>query len=180
MYRWFGMVPQGLFEFFPIFLFGDFRSRFLGDLLWDVCMNPSWEKGLDFGVFIVLGFGVFLAEILWFLLIQRVLVDHNLAMECPWGVPTIPKVLFGSAEQIGRSGFGFGGVDPRVLFISSCLGYTGPTDALDRSDRCEPFMGFASGELLNPCIFGLCWCWSILGSFGGVLVVFWGCFCSRA
>jgi hypothetical protein len=41
--------------------------------------NPS-EKGLDFGVFIVLGFGVFLAEILRFLLIQRVLVDHNLAM----------------------------------------------------------------------------------------------------
>jgi hypothetical protein len=26
---------------------------------------------------------VFLAEILRFLLIQRVLVDHNLAMECP-------------------------------------------------------------------------------------------------
>jgi hypothetical protein len=41
--------------------------------------NP-WEKGLDFGVFIILGFGVFLAEILRFLLIQRVLVDHNLAM----------------------------------------------------------------------------------------------------
>jgi hypothetical protein len=44
--------------------------------------NP-WEKGLDFGVFVVLGFGVFLSEILRFLLIQRVLVDHNLAIECP-------------------------------------------------------------------------------------------------
>jgi hypothetical protein len=64
--------------------------------------NP-WEKGLDFGVFVVLGFGVFLAEILRFLLIQRVLVDHNLSMECPWGVHTIPKVLFGSVERIGRS-----------------------------------------------------------------------------
>jgi hypothetical protein len=85
-------------------------------------------------------------------------VDHNLVKECPCGVPTIPKVLFGSVERIGRSGVGFGGVDPRVLFIPSCPDYTGPTDALDRSDRCEPFLGFSSGELLNPCVFGLCWC----------------------
>jgi hypothetical protein len=42
--------------------------------------NPL-EKGLNFGIFVVLGFGVFLAEILRFLLILRVLVDHNLAME---------------------------------------------------------------------------------------------------
>jgi hypothetical protein len=42
--------------------------------------NPC-EKGLDFVVFVVLGFMVFLAKILRFLLIQRVLVDHNLAME---------------------------------------------------------------------------------------------------
>jgi hypothetical protein len=70
--------------------------------------NP-WEKGLGFGVFVVLGFGVFFAEILRFLLIQRVLVDHNLAMEYPWGVPTIPKVFFGSVERIRRSGVGFGG-----------------------------------------------------------------------
>jgi hypothetical protein len=144
-------------------------------LLGDVCMNPSWffslwfpsqireKKGLDFGVFVVLGFGVFLVEILRFLLIQRVLVDHNLAMEYPWGVPTIPKVLFGSVERIRKSGVGFGGVDPRVLFIPSCPGYTGLTGALDRSDRCEPFVGFASGELLNPCAFGLCCCWSVLG-----------------
>jgi hypothetical protein len=50
----------GLFEFFPVFLFGDFRSlflaifleryqgRFLGDLLGDVCMNPSWFFSLWF------------------------------------------------------------------------------------------------------------------------------------
>jgi hypothetical protein len=30
--------------------------------------------------------------------------------------------------------FGFGGVDPRVLFIPSYPGYTGLTRALDRSD----------------------------------------------
>jgi hypothetical protein len=115
-----------------------------------------WEKGLNFGVFVVLGFGVFLAEILWFLLIQWVLVDHNLAMECPWGVPNIPKVLFGSVEWIGRSGVGFGGVGPRVLIILSCPDYTDLTGALDRSDRCEPFVWFPLGELLNPCVFGLC------------------------
>jgi hypothetical protein len=94
-------------------------------------------------------------------------------------------------ERIGRLGVGFGGVDPRVLFIPSCPGYTGLTGALDRSDRCDPFVGFASGELLNPCVFGSCYCWSVLGLFGVVLlgfvwgfssvqVVFWGCFCSRA
>jgi hypothetical protein len=43
-----------LFEFFPVFLFGDFRSLFLviflesfrglslGDLFGDVCMNHLW------------------------------------------------------------------------------------------------------------------------------------------
>jgi hypothetical protein len=44
--------------------------------------NPL-AKGLDFGVFGVLGLEKFLARFLRFLLIQRVLVDHNLAMECP-------------------------------------------------------------------------------------------------
>jgi hypothetical protein len=138
---------------------------------WIPLPNP-WEKGLDFGVFVVLGFVVFLAEILRFLLIQRVLVDHNLAMECPWGVPTIPKVLFDFVERIGRSGVGFGGVDPRAMFILSCPGITGLTDALDRSDRCEPFVGFVSGEFLDPCVFGLCYCWSVLGQFGVVLLGF--------
>jgi hypothetical protein len=152
--------------------------------------NP-WAKGLGFGVFSILGLEEFLAGFLRFFLIQQVLVDHNLAMECPWGVPTIPKVLFGSVERIGRSGVRFEGVDPRVLFIPSCPGYTDLTGALDWCDRCEPFVGFASGELLNPYVFGLYWCWSVLGYFGGVLVVFvlgsssvsavfWGCFGSRA
>jgi hypothetical protein len=48
------VVPQGLFEFFPVFPFCDFRSLFLaiflegfrvlslGDLLGDVCMNFLW------------------------------------------------------------------------------------------------------------------------------------------
>jgi hypothetical protein len=99
-------------------------------------------------------------------------VDHNLAMECPCGVPTIPKVLFGSVERIERSGVGFEGVDPRVPFTPSCPGFTGLTGALDQSDWCEPFVGFVSGELLDPCVFGLCCCWSDLGRFGGVLLGF--------
>jgi hypothetical protein len=93
-------------------------------------------------------------------------VDHNLAMKCPCGVSTIPKVLFETVEQIGRSGVGFGGVDPRVLFIPSCPGLTGLTGASDRSDRCVPFVGFASGELLDLCVFGSWCCWSVLCMFG--------------
>jgi hypothetical protein len=38
-----------------------------------------------------------------------------------------------------------------VLFIPSCLGYTGLTGALDRSDRCESLVGFCLGvNCLTP------------------------------
>jgi hypothetical protein len=30
------VVPQGLFEFFPVFLFGDFRNLFFGDFLGEI------------------------------------------------------------------------------------------------------------------------------------------------
>jgi hypothetical protein len=83
-----------------------------------------------------------------------------------------PKVLFKSVEQLGRSRLGFRGVDPRVVFIPSCPGDTGLTSALDRSDRCESLVGFASGELLDSCVFGSWCCWLVLGSFGGVLLGF--------
>jgi hypothetical protein len=195
MYRWFRVVPQGLDVLF-LFIFWWFSEPFLGIFLGEIsrlfswvffegCMhepfvvrfplillpNP-WEKGLDFGVFIGLGFVMFLAEILQFLLIQRVLVDHNLGMECPWGVPTIPKGLFEIVDRIERSGVGFGGVDPRVLFIPSCPGSTGLTSASDQSDRCVPLVGFASGKLLDSCVFGSWCCWSVLGLFGVVLLDF--------
>jgi hypothetical protein len=75
-------------------------------------------------------------------------------------------------ERSGRSTFGFGGVDPRVLFIPSCPGLTSLTGVRDRSDRCRPLVGFASGELLDSCGFGL-WCFSsVLGLFGVVLLGF--------
>jgi hypothetical protein len=80
--------------------------------------------------------------------------------------------LFKSVERFGRSMFGFGGVDPRVLFIPSCPDYTGLTDALDRSNRCKSLVGFASGELLDSCVFGSWCCWSVLGLFGVVLLGF--------
>jgi hypothetical protein len=92
---------------------------------------------LDFGVFGVLGLEEFLARFLQFLLIWQVLVDKIMAMDSSRGVSIIPKVLFKSEEQFGRSKFGFGGVDPWVLFIPSWPGYTGLTGALDRSDQCS-------------------------------------------
>jgi hypothetical protein len=58
------------------------------------------------------------------------------------------------------------------LWHPSCTGTTGLTGALDRSDRYEPFVGFVSSDLLNSCVFELCWCWSVLCGFGSVLLGF--------
>jgi hypothetical protein len=80
--------------------------------------------------------------------------------------------LHKSVERFGRSRFGFGGVDSRVLFIPSCPGLTGLTGVRDRSDRCRPLVGFASGELLDSCVLGSWCCWSVLGLFGVVLLCF--------
>jgi hypothetical protein len=70
-------------------------------------------------------------------------------------------------ERFGRSRFGFGGVDPRLLFIPSYLGYTGLTGALDQSDRCNPWWVFA---WVNVWVCSLLFCVaavSSLGQFGG-------------
>jgi hypothetical protein len=52
------MVPQGLVVLFPVVLGGDFWSPFLvfflggfrdlslGDLMGEICVNPSWFFGL--------------------------------------------------------------------------------------------------------------------------------------
>jgi hypothetical protein len=81
-----------------------------------------------------------------------------------------------SVERFGRSGFGFGGVDPRVLFIPSCPGYTGLTGALDRFDRCEPWWVFARVNVLVCSLLSRVAAVSSLGPFGGRLVclVPWG------
>jgi hypothetical protein len=143
---WFGCVVPGcswwwfsepsLGDFFGLFS-GPFCLGFDGGILWEpfvvlwavIPLPNPWVKGLDFGVFRVLGLEVFLAGFLRFLLFGQVLVGLNLAMDSSWGAPNIPKVLFKSVERFGRSWFGFGGVDPQVLFIPSCLDYTGLTGA---------------------------------------------------
>jgi hypothetical protein len=57
--------------------------------------------------------------------------------------------LFKPVERFGRSKLGFGGVDPRVLFIPSFPGYTGLNGALDRSDWCNPWWIFAQVNVWN-------------------------------
>jgi hypothetical protein len=74
--------------------------------------------------------------------------------------------LFKSVERFGRSRFGFGGVDPRVLFIPSCPGHTGLTSALDRSDRCVSLVGFASSECLSVCCCLMLLLFRVGGQFG--------------
>jgi hypothetical protein len=95
-------------------------------------------------------------------------------MECPWGVPTIPKVLHKSMEWFGRSRVAFGGVDPRILFIPERPSLTDLTGAAHRPDRCRRSVGFASGECLGEFVVVLCsYCfefgsvWSSVGLFGG-------------
>jgi hypothetical protein len=58
MYRWFSVVPQGFVVLFPVVLGGDFQSPLLvvflgcfrdlalGDLIGEICGNPSWFFGL--------------------------------------------------------------------------------------------------------------------------------------
>jgi hypothetical protein len=98
------VVPQGLDVLFPVVLGGDFRSplllislgcfrdlslrdlmgKFVGTLRGSLgCDSPpkSVSKGAHFWVFRVLGFVVFLAGFLRFLLFGQVLVGLNLAMD---------------------------------------------------------------------------------------------------
>jgi hypothetical protein len=51
-----------------------------------------------------------------------------------------------------------------VLFIPSCPGYTGLIGALDRSDRCESLVGFASCERLGVFVVVSCCCCFEFGS----------------
>jgi hypothetical protein len=58
MYRRFGVVPQGFVVLLPVVFGGDFRSHLLvvllvcfrdldlGDLMGEICANPSWFFGL--------------------------------------------------------------------------------------------------------------------------------------
>jgi hypothetical protein len=72
--------------------------------------------------------------------------------------------------------FGFGGVDPRVLFIPSCPGYTGLTGALDWSDRCNPSWDFAQVNVWVSLLLSCVGAVSSLGQSRGRLacLVIWG------
>jgi hypothetical protein len=59
-----------------------------------------------------------------------------------------------------------------LLFISSCPGVIGLIGALDRSDWCKPFVGFALGERLGEFPAVVCCCWSVVGRFRGVWLGF--------
>jgi hypothetical protein len=63
-----------------------------------------------------------------------------------------------------------------VLFIPSSPGYTGLTDALDQSDRCEPWWVFARVNVLVCSLFSCGAAVSSLGQFGGRLACLlpWG------
>jgi hypothetical protein len=80
-------------------------------------------------------------------------------------------------ERIGRSGVGFGGVDPWVAVHPESLGHTGLTGASHRSDRCQPPVGFCSGERVCEFPVVLCCCcfefdsvWSLEGHVRGFRV----------
>jgi hypothetical protein len=189
MYRWFGVVPQCLDGLFPFVLFGDFRSpiwwiswsvfgTFLLGIWWGMyvwtlrgsfpCDSPpkSVRKGARIWGFRCSRLEEFLVGFLRFPLIWQVLVDINFAMDSAWGVPTIPKVLRKSVERFGRSGVGFGGVDPRVLFILTSSGHIGLTGASRRSDRCKPLFGFARVNIWVSSLLSRVVVVSSLGHFG--------------
>jgi hypothetical protein len=99
-----------LWVVFGTFLLGIWWRKFVEPfmVLWAVIPLPiPWVKGLDFEVFRVLGFVVFLARFLRFLLFGQVLVGLNLAMDSSWGVSNIPKVLFKSSDS-GDQGLDLG------------------------------------------------------------------------
>jgi hypothetical protein len=51
-------------------------------------------------------------------------------------------------ERIGRSGFGFGGVDPWVAVHPESPGLDPSGRAFHRFDECQPPVGFCLGEHL--------------------------------
>jgi hypothetical protein len=69
-------------------------------------------------------------------------------------------------ERFERSGVGFGGVDPQVLFIPTSSGHTGLTGASHRSDWCRPLLGFARVNVWVSSLLSRVAAVSSLGHFG--------------
>jgi hypothetical protein len=69
-------------------------------------------------------------------------------------------------ERFGRSGVGFGGLDPLVLFIPTSSCHTGLTGASHRSDRCRTLLGFARVNVWVSSLLSHVAAVSSLGQFG--------------
>jgi hypothetical protein len=129
--------------------------------------NPQ-VKGLDFGVFGVLGLEVFLRVDFQFPLIAWVLGTELLAKGRPWGTPTIPKVSLWSVERIGRSIGGRFEFFPRAVFFPTVQAKTSVTSFPNRSDRFHP-VGCREGFLSKEVSIVL---WLLLFRCGKALEVF--------
>jgi hypothetical protein len=89
--------------FFLGFDWGCMHEPFMVPFLVIPLPNP-WVKVLNFEDFLGFRKVAVLVEILRFLLIQRVLVDQIVAMWCPWGTPSIHKLvrIRGVNQEIGK------------------------------------------------------------------------------
>jgi hypothetical protein len=140
MYRWFGVVPQGLDVLFPFVLFGDFRSPFLA-----ICLVRFWGFSLYdlVGVYARTPRGFFLFDSppksvskgarfwgFWCSRVRGVLggissipLDlasfggQNLGYRLPMRCSYYPQSLAQIRGAIREIGSWIWGVDPRVLFI---------------------------------------------------------------
>jgi hypothetical protein len=91
---------------------------------------------------------------------------QNLGYGVPMRCSYYPKVLCKSVERFRRSGVGFGGVDPRVMFIPTSSGHTGLTGATHRSDRCGLLLSFARVNVWVSSLLSRVAAISSLGQFG--------------
>jgi hypothetical protein len=82
-------------------------------------------------------------------------------MMCSYYPQSLAQIL----ERFGKSGVGFGGVDPRVLFIPRAQ-VTGLTGASHRSDRCRVLLSFARVNVWVSLLLSRVDAVSSLGQFG--------------
>jgi hypothetical protein len=169
MYRWFDMVPQGFVVLLLVVLGGDFRSPLLvvflvcfqdlalGDLMGEICGNPSWFFCLWFPSQIrelrslILGFrcsrvrgvlGRISSIPLDLASFGGIKLGYGLLLRCSYYPQSLVQVRGAIREikaWIWRS-WPAGAIHPEL-------------PRLHRSDRCKPLVGFASGELLDSCVF---------------------------
>jgi hypothetical protein len=132
---WFSRCVSG--TFLLVIWWGKFVWTLCGSLVL-VSLPNLWVKGLDFGVFGVLGLELFLWVDFRFLLIKWVLGTELRAKGSPRGTPSNPKVSLWSVERIERSIGGRFEFSSRVEFFPTVQTKTGLTGFPNRSDRFSP------------------------------------------